>query len=52
MGEQVIDVYHLKTGRGCYYCGRERTNAARKSKVTADDDRKLCELKGFEYIDT
>ena len=51
-GEQSITVYHLKEGKGCYYCGREKTNASRKSKVTQDEDRKLCKLKGFTYVKT
>ena len=51
-GEQFITVYHLKEGKGCYYCGRERTNEARKKEINPDEDRLLCELKGFEYITT
>lgn len=51
-GEQSITVYHLKEGKGCYYCGRERTEASRKSKVTPEEDQKLCELKGFKYVKT
>ena len=51
-GEQVISVSHFRHGEGCYYCGRERTNASRKSKYTEEQDRQLCELKGFEYIRT
>lgn len=29
-GEQQIDTYHLVSGRGCYYCGREVTEEARR----------------------
>lgn len=51
-GEQLISVHHLNEGKGCYYCGRERTNQSHKSKVAPEEDKKLCELKGFDYIKT
>lgn len=51
-GEQTISVYHIKEGKGCYYCGRERTATSRKSKVTEEEDRALCDLKGFDYVKT
>lgn len=51
-GEQSISVHHFKEGKGCWYCGRERTALSRKSTVTFEEDAKLCELKGFEYIKT
>ena len=51
-GELTITYGHLKEGKGCYYCGRERTAASRVSKVTNEEDRKLCETKGFEYVKT
>lgn len=51
-GEQSISVYHLKNGKGCKYCGREKSGMARLSSITADDDRALCESKGFEYVKT
>lgn len=51
-GELLIDYGHLRQGRGCYYCGRERTEIARRSKVTVKEDIELCKTKGFEYIRT
>ena len=52
-GMQTIDVSHLKQGRGCWYCGRERTNASKKSPQSEiENDKYLCELKGFTYIKT
>ena len=51
-GELTITYAHLKEGKGCYYCGRERTNASRISKVSFEEDKKLCEEKGFKYIKT
>ena len=51
-GEQIITAYHLKEGKGCHYCGRERTTEAHKSKVSEEEDKALCESKGFEYIKT
>lgn len=51
-GEQSISVGHFKNGRGCPHCGKERSALARKSSVTFEEDAKLCELKGFEYVKT
>ena len=51
-GEQEIDVNHLYRGRGCYYCGREKTENARKIKIDKVSDKEVAEDKGFEYIDT
>lgn len=51
-GELSISVYHLKEGKECPYCGRERTGMAHKSKITENEDRELCSIKGFEYIKT
>lgn len=51
-GVQHISVYHAMNDRGCYYCGRERTNAGRMAKIDKEADRRLCEQRGFEYIDT
>ena len=49
-GVQLISLGHLQTGRGCYYCGRERTENARRFDLS-DTLRyeKLCEQKGFLY---
>ena len=30
-GVQHISVYHAIDGRGCYYCGRERTNESKRA---------------------
>lgn len=51
-GVMQIDYGHLSSGRGCKYCGRERTIESRISKVTPNDDQKLCKEKGFEYLRT
>ena len=51
-GVMQIDYGHLSSGRGCKHCGRERTIKSRISKVTPNDDQKLCEEKGFEYLRT
>ena len=52
MGEQKIDYGHLKSGRGCYYCGREKTIAAKTKQIDKNSDKKIVESKGLEYIDT
>lgn len=51
-GTQHISIYHVVDGKGCYYCGRERTAAARRAKLNKEYDRQLCESRGFEYVDT
>lgn len=51
-GELTITYAHLKEGKGCIYCGRERTAASRVSKITFEEDKELCKTKGFEYIKT
>lgn len=51
-GELAISYSHLKEGKGCPYCGRERTALSKVSTVSPEDDRKLCEQKGFTYVKT
>ena len=50
-GILTISLGHLQSGRGCYFCGREITEAAH---ILSKDDneaecRQLCKSKGFEY---
>ena len=52
MGEQQIDLGHLRQGRGCYYCGRERTINAKTKRLDKRYDKNIVESKGLEYIDT
>lgn len=52
MGEQQIDLGHLRSGRGCYYCGRERTIAGHLIEIDKESDRKIIEEKGLEYVDS
>lgn len=52
-GSQFIDWGHFHCGnRGCYYCGREKTLAARTKDLSEYNGKELAESKGFEYIDT
>ena len=49
-GSQFIDWGHFHySKRGCYYCGRERTEVARRKDLSEYDGRVLAESKGFEY---
>lgn len=53
-GIQKIDYHHLKDGRGCYHCGRERTIAARTITITNDiinEAKELCDKNNFTYVD-
>ena len=50
-GSQFIDWRHFHySKRGCYYCGRERTEVARRKDLSEYDGRVLAESKGFEYV--
>lgn len=50
-GSQFINWGHFyNNGRGCYYCGRERTEAARRKDLSEYDGKSLAESKGFEYV--
>lgn len=52
-GSQFISFSKFHSNhQGCYYCGREKTAKSKRKKFNKDHDRKLCESKGFEYIDT
>lgn len=51
-GEQSITVGHIREGKGCVYCGRERMIAKTSEDVNEEEDRKLCEIKGFEYVES
>ena len=53
-GIMTISLGHLQSGRGCYFCGRERTENAHK--IDCDENIKqcqnICNNKGFKYIET
>lgn len=51
-GEQAISLSHLLSNRGCYYCGLETTASKRRIDLDKEYDKKLCESKNFEYVDT
>ena len=51
-GELQCTLSHFMNGRGCTYCGRERTSMSRVSKISPEEDQQLCESKNFEYIST
>lgn len=51
-GEMKITLNHILRGRGCYYCGREKTEKAHIIELDKKSDKNLCESKGFKYIDT
>lgn len=51
-GEQSINLNHIRSGRGCFYCGRERTALKKTVELDKEYDKQLCDSKNFEYIDT
>ncbi len=38
--------------QGCYYCGREKTEASRRTTLNKEADKELCEKHNFTYVDT
>ena len=54
-GELSITYSHFSEGKGCPFCGRERTSEKRTEKFNNESqsfDRQLCNIKNLEYIDT
>jgi hypothetical protein len=51
-GVLTISLGHLQSGRGCYYCGRERAVKSRMIPLDKNKDKELCESHDFEYINT
>lgn len=51
-GEQRIDLGHLRSGRGCYYCGREKTIESRLVDIDKEKDRQIVEDKELIYVDS
>lgn len=53
-GEQTISLGHLQSGRGCYFCGRIRTETAHIIDEEANkmECEEICKRKGFIYIGT
>ena len=50
-GSQFIDWGHFhSSGRGCKYCGLERSGAARRKDLSEYNGKDLAESKGFEYV--
>lgn len=50
-GSQFIDWGHFhSSGRGCKYCGLEKSGAARRKDLSEYNGKELSESKGFEYI--
>ena len=50
-GEQSISLNHLKSGRGCYYCGREKTISKKRVDLSEyeDEAKELCIKNDFEF---
>lgn len=50
-GVQTISLGHLQSGRGCYYCGREVTEAAHRVDLNDPRYEELCVSKGLMLCD-
>lgn len=51
-GIQVSCLGHLKEGKGCFYCDREKTEASHRIELDVDFHKSLCEKKNFTYIES
>lgn len=51
-GEQTTTLGHLLEGKGCNYCGIDRMVQSHLLPLDKEHDKKLCESKGFQYINT
>lgn len=47
-----IDTSHFLDGRGCKYCGIEKSSRSPKGKYSEFDDSKICEKKHLKYVKT
>lgn len=51
-GVQISNLGHFNEGKGCNYCGREKTIAAHRVELNIDTHKKLCKEKDFTYIES
>ena len=51
-GILTISLGHLQSGRGCPYCGREKTTKAHQTDLTNIKYKKTCEDRNLEYVHT
>ena len=49
-GIQHVTYGHMLEGKGCYWCGRTRTEEARRNLVTLEQKIEICTMNGLEYV--
>ena len=49
-GAQHITYGHMLEGKGCYWCGREKTEQAHRDMVSIQQKIDICSENGLEYI--
>lgn len=49
-GIQHITYGHMLEGKGCYWCGRERSENGRRNIVTLEQKINICKMHGLEYV--
>lgn len=50
-GIQHVTYGHMLEGKGCYWCGREKTEHARRDIVSVQQKIDICTSNGLRYID-
>lgn len=49
-GVQHITYGHMLEGKGCYWCGREKTEQAHRDMVSIEKRIQICEQNGLRYV--
>jgi hypothetical protein len=49
-GVQHITYGHMLEGKGCYWCGREKTEQAHRNMVSLQQKMDICSENGLEYV--
>ena len=49
-GIQHVTYGHMLEGKGCYWCGRDRTEQARRDLVTLEQKIEICKNNGLQYV--
>ena len=49
-GVQHVTYGHMLEGKGCYWCGREKCEQARRDMVPIEKRIEICEQNGLQYV--
>lgn len=49
-GIQHVTYGHMLEGKGCYWCGRKKTEQARRDMISIEKRIQICEKNGLKYV--